>query len=522
MCFIKICYIPKFVYCCWLLVIVSACDGIKKNSTHQNVSNKSIELGESLFRQYCANCHQLPLPSLLDANTWEQGVLPAMGPHLGIFSYGFKRYPSYRSDKFLTPNYYPAKPVISNQQWQHIIDYYTALSPDTLSIPPRTKIKINNGSTFQVEEPGFTYQSPAISLTKFDTTVIPNQLYLFDLATQKTLTISAGGLLKDSLYSNAAFVDFDFTTSRVIGCNVGVINPNNGKYGEGMLLNKAKGRLTVNTRPILQQLARPVQIISSDLNGDKQTDYLVCEFGHLIGALSWMENKGDEQFVRHTILDKPGAIKAYVTDVNADGMPDIYALFSQGDEGIYLFINKGRGLFEPRRLLTFPPAYGSSYFELTDFNKDGFADIVYTCGDNADYSMILKAYHGVYLYLNDGQNNFKQQYFYPINGCYKAVARDYDNDGDVDLATIAFFADYEKKPGEGFVYLENKGNYNFEPSTFEACKKGRWLTMDVGDMNGDGKPEIVLGNFSIRPSVISPKIDWKQGPVFLVLKNISR
>ena len=29
---------------------------------------------------------------------------------------------------------------------------------------------------------------------------------------------------------------------------------------------------------------------------------------------------------------------------------------------------------------------GSSYFELDDFNGDGFKDILYTCGDNADYT----------------------------------------------------------------------------------------------------------------------------------------
>ncbi|WP_431214812.1 FG-GAP-like repeat-containing protein [Puia sp. P3] len=90
-------------------------------------------------------------------------------------------------------------------------------------------------------------------------------------------------------------------------------------------------------------------------------------------------------------------------------------------------------------MLRWPPSYGSSYFELADFNGDGFADIVYTCGDNADFSPVLKPYHGVYIYLNDGHNSFRPWYFFPINGCYKAVARDFDGDGDLDLAAIAFF-----------------------------------------------------------------------------------
>jgi hypothetical protein len=159
---------------------------------------------------------------------------------------------------------------------------------------------------------------------------------------------------------------------------------------------------------------------------------------------------------------------------------------------------------------------------MDDFNHDGFPDIVYTCGDNADFSVVLKPYHGVYIFLNDGHWNFSQRYFFPINGCYKAMARDFDGDGDLDLAVISFFADYQKQPEEAFIYLENKGDFNFMPHSLPAGQRGRWITMDVGDLNGDGKPDILLGNFSIAPSFIKPKVDFKKEPAFLYLKNISK
>ena len=185
---------------------------------------------------------------------------------------------------------------------------------------------------------------------------------------------------------------------------------------------------------------------------------MVCEFGNLTGALSWMENVGNNRFTRHVLRALPGAIKAYINDYNHDGAPDIWVLFAQGEEGIFLFTNRGNGNFETKEILRFPPSYGSSYFEFADFNKDGYPDIIYTCGDNADFSPILKPYHGVYIFLNDGTNQFQQKYFFPINGCYKAMARDFDGDGDLDIATISFFADYDHQPQESFVYLENKGN----------------------------------------------------------------
>ena len=136
------------------------------------------------------------------------------------------------------------------------------------------------------------------------------------------------------------------------------------------------------------------------------------------------------------------------------------------------------------------------------------------------FSPVSKPYHGVYIFLNDGKNNFRQQYFYPINGSYKAIAQDFDNDGDLDLATISFFADYKNHPEEGFVYLKNNGNFNFTPYSLDVTKYGRWLTMDAGDFDGDGKFDLMLGNFSLMDPVFKASIDWKLQPPFLVLKNI--
>ena len=98
---------------------------------------------------------------------------------------------------------------------------------------------------------------------------------------------------------------------------------------------------------------------------------------------------------------------------------------------------------------------------------------------------------------------------------------DYDGDGDLDIAAISFFADYANQPEEGFVYLENRGDFNFEASSLPETQSGRWITMNAGDLNGDGKPDLVLGNFSVGPTPIKPKKDWKQGPPFLFLNNVS-
>lgn len=505
------------------LIFFTSCNRLKKNRSHQDTPDSSIEKGKILAASHCQSCHMLPDPALLDAKSWENNVLPGMGPRLGIFSYGFERYPSNRYDDNLPANFYPSKPVLNSLEWQNIIDYYTALSPEVLPGQQRLRGISEDLAVFSVQYPAYTYPSPAICLTKIDTSASQHQLFLFDLLGKYVFRYSNQLLFTDSAKSGATITDIDFRDNKMVACNINIINPNNAKFGKAHYIQKnLNGRLQVDTTSLFDSLARPVQITSCDLNNDKKTDYLVCEFGHLTGALSWMENKGEGNYIHHALRSDPGAIKAYVQDVNLDSLPDIWALFAHGDEGIYLFTNRGNGKFDQRKVLRLPAIYGSTWFEFADFNKDGLQDIVYTCGDNADYSMVLKPYHGVYIFLNEGNYKFKQKYFFPINGCYKAMARDYDRDGDLDIATIAFFADYAVQPEEGFVYLENEGNFMFKPSTIPECKAGRWLTMDAGDLDGDGKIDIVLGNFSIRPSEIKPRFDWLKGPPFIFLKNITK
>lgn len=94
-----------------------------------------------------------------------------------------------------------------------------------------------------------------------------------------------------------------------------------------------------------------------------------------------------------------------------------------------------------------------------------------------------KPCYDIYILINDGHNQFTQKYFYPINGCYKAIARDYEGDGNLGIATIAFFADYKDRLEERLIQLKSKYGFRFTP-------------------------------------LLYPKQNWKNGPPFMVLKNI--
>jgi len=299
---------------------------------------------------------------------------------------------------------------------------------------------------------------------------------------------------------------------------LGVMPPNDLAAGKVVRL-PGGGKLSVaDTR--LSELTRPVQATTGDLDG--RLDLVVCNHGNYTGNLSWYSDIKAGKPKGFILKAAPGARKAVVRDLNRDGKLDVVALFAQGNEGIWAFYNQGNGRFKEEPWLRFPPVYGSSYFQLVDFNKDGFEDILCTNGDNADYSATLKKYHGVRLFLNDGAYSFKEVQFFPLHGATQAEAHDFDGDGDLDIAAIAFFPDYNGAPEEGFVYLENTGNRQFTPRTLDNARKGKWLVMETGDFDGDGDVDIALGSFVFSPvSVPAPFRDaWQRGGAsVLVLYN---
>ena len=190
----------------------------------------------------------------------------------------------------------------------------------------------------------------------------------------------------------------------------------------------------------------------------------------------------------------PGARKVENKDFEKDNKPDIIVLMAQAYEGISIFYNVGNGKFKERRVVDLPPVYGVSYFELADFNNDGHDDILLTTGDNWDLSSNRKTYHGIRIYLNDGKNKFKESWFYPFYGTSKAMVRDFDHDGHLDIAAISFYADLDN-PEESFIYLSGRGNLTFKSFSTPEAAHGKWLTMETGDFDQDGDVDIVLGSY---------------------------
>jgi len=494
-----------------VLLILFACQKNDKNTSAITAS------GEELSKIYCASCHQYPTPDLLDQATWKNYVLPRMGYLMGVYENDTIRKTliesSAANELIVKANIFPEKPTIDTAILNKINQFYLEKAPEKLQVPVYQKPTMGL-KTFKTRIPAYRFSPPSVTLAKFsanggfyigDTNT--KALYRFD----KDMILQKAANLKESPVWMQELQGFQFVTA--MGSFSPTDAPSGSLYG-----------LSNNLQVILPTLQRPVHSEVADFNGDKNADILTCEFAKWTGCLAWWENNGTTQYTKHILRNQPGATKAYVRDFNKDQKPDIIALFGQGDEGIFMYYNEGNGKFREERILQFPASYGSSYFNLIDFDKDGDEDIIYTAGDNADYPPVMKPYHGIRIYLNDGKNQFKESFFYHLNGAYNATAQDFDKDGDLDIAAISFFPDYQNAPEQGFVYLENQGNNNFKPHTFPEVTKGRWIVMDAGDPDKDGDLDLILGSLAFEIVPPNPLLNqWVQeGIGFILLENITK
>lgn len=512
--------VPVVVIAAFTLVILANCGGGQET---EQVSDEIPDSTVQLVKTACSSCHDFVPPELLDRKTWVESVLPWMAPKMGIYELDGKPLRSEREDPDADPSLFPSKPLVTLAEFREIMEYFEKVAPEQLPLQDR---KVHIGSVTG----RFRSKFPELPPTE-----APMTTFVDILPDQKKIVVGVAGeynrigffesdlkpLWVAGLPSAPAWVDFPSANEWLITC-MGSVMPSNKKEGR-LIKMTVSGNKAPATQELLTGLPRPVQITAADMDGNGSRDYLINGFGHLSGSLFWQRTgKGSD---RNILRDFPGAIHSKIMDWDGDGKKDILTLFTQNREGVYLFRNLGNGKYEEKKLLGYLPVYGSSSFDIVDLNSDGKKDIVYTCGDNADYSVILKPFHGVYFYLNQGNDQFRESWFYPIHGCYKALVRDFDMDGDQDMLTISFFADYLTQHKEAVVYFENKGNLEFNPFSVQGFDRGRWLTCDAGDIDGDGDEDIILGNFSMGPESFMPQelpSKFASEPVFMLLENTTK
>ena len=448
--------------------------------------NTQKDREEKLAKAYCSSCHEYTPPSMLSRTIWETKVLPEMGLRLGIGDKNtlLSRMQFKLFDQLNSIGIYPDKNIISEKDWLSIVHYYLVNSSDSVILVNHSDKSIQDLTKFKplyiLSEVGRDAQTTMVRyMPKRKQIWIgsrSNRLEKFDSKGKELFSLNTPSPVVDAI---------DGATPTYL--SIGNMLPNEDRNGRMFNMNDDGKNKTL----VMDSLHRPVQMVKADFDQDGMDDTIVLEFGFETGQIRLINGKTG---ITSIISSQAGARNMHLRDIDNDGFLDLYVLFGQAREQVSLFHNTKDGKFDEQVLVRFPSVNGSSYLEMADMNNDGYEDMILSFGDNADYSIVPKSFHGVQIYLNDQKGHYDKSWFYSAFGVTKTIAGDFDGDGDQDMAMIAFFS--EPKEGNAFLYFENKSKMKFQAIDI-GIPNAKWLVMEDADIDADGDVDLMLGGFNL-------------------------
>lgn len=259
---------------------------------------------------------------------------------------------------------------------------------------------------------------------------------------------------------------------------------------ELVLLNDGKGRFD-QRHNLGDKADRTYTAALADLDGDSDLDLVVGNDAPDEKVVYFNDGKGHFSLTGTFGEAKWTTRNVTVVDLNKDDRPDIVVANRGGPQNRsanYICLNDGRGRFPACRVLSTESA---TTIAAGDLNGDKLPDLVVPHRDGGQS----------YLFLNegqrDGQGGFAAKHpFGPDKSATRAIALgDLNGDGRLDIVLG------DEARGGALLYF-NQGGLKFSEPVIIAEKPFVLGALAVADLNGDGQADVVLGNEKMPSAVL--------------------
>src|ERR1700683_5461551 len=245
----------------------------------------------------------------------------------------------------------------------------------------------------------------------------------------------------------------------------------------------------------------------ADVNGDDIPDLIAANNG----TVTILLGNGDGTFQPAVSFNSGGNSDCVVAgDVNGDGNADLGGGDRDGSGAVLM--GRGNGNFQTATRCYPSGGNTNAAVAITDVNADGKPDIVVT---NYCESNDSNCTNGVVIVLlNEGGGTCQQTQTYSSGGYWTlaVMVGDFNGDGKSDLAVVNYCADSSCASDGTISILLGNGDGTFQPAvSYDAG--GTPYAVAIGDVNGDGSLDLVVAGLP------NSKSNFPEGVVGILLGN---